>query len=110
MGRWGPSRHRIGEARKSILAIEPFLTTHVLSLKVRLQRPRANILPVLAWGAPAWHLRKDCLITADGAIMLMARITMHDIRPAIEEWFDRHFRTWRSAREYLMAAWGCVPL
>lgn len=72
--RLGLVRHRIGEAWNDIWAIKPLARPRELSLQVRLQRLRAHVLPVLTWGAHAWRLRKDCLSSAEGAMIRMARI------------------------------------
>lgn len=45
-GMMGPARERIGEAWSQCLATKRVLPTRASSLKVRLQRLRANSLPV----------------------------------------------------------------
>lgn len=108
--RLGSVRHRSSEACEEFRAIKPCLTTRGLSLKVRLKQLGATISPVLDWGAPVWHLWKDSLSTAEGAIICMARITMHDCCSTNEGRLHWHLRGWRSAREHLAAPWGCRPV
>lgn len=97
----GPVSLRNGEAWK-----KPFLTTRAVSCKVHLQRLSSHFIPTLAWGAPAWHMRKDTLSTTEGAVIRMARIGMHEFHPAVG---STGISEPGENRELLTVGWGCGP-
>lgn len=109
--RLGLVRHGVGEAWNICWAIEPFLTTSALSLNARLKPLRANPLPVLsreAWGGRLASTKENGASAAQGAIVRMTKLAVHDVRPTTE--MSRLApRTWRNAREHFTAAWGCRP-
>lgn len=57
----GPVGHRVGMAWSKFWAAKRHMTTRALSPEARLQRLRAEILPVMTWGYAAWHLRADVI-------------------------------------------------
>lgn len=56
------------------------------SLSTRLSKLPAEILPLLLWGSTVWHMRAETISTAGSTVVRMARMVMHDKRPAYESW------------------------
>lgn len=105
----GPIGHRSPVAWKKLWASSGQMCTRILSVSVRLRKLRSGILPVLLWGAVAWYMRLEGIITAVTEVTRMARRAMHARRAAEEKWLDCHRRRWRSAQAEISTAWGRHP-
>lgn len=77
--------------------------------KYRLQRFKSEVLPVMLWGAAAWHMHESRLGAALSAIVRMVRIMLYDVRPSTETCVEWHGRSWRQAKAQLLEAWRDHP-
>lgn len=64
------------------------LCNHTLSARVRIQKFCAEVLLVLMWGSPAWHMRMETS-TAVRAVIIMSHLPLHARRQAEECWVVR---------------------
>lgn len=52
-----PLGYRVNMAWKKTWAMREAMCTRALSIRARLDKLQEEVLSVLLWGSPAWHLR-----------------------------------------------------
>lgn len=101
--------HRTTEAWVNIWSFKQVLCPTTLNNKMKLQRMRTEVVPVLLSGGAAWHRKEDALRMAESAIIRTSRIILHLRKLEEELWVPWHERTRNLSKGGVANTWGCTP-